>query len=85
MKKASKIISVRLTVLFLALFATITSLAQEDGSIYDYKVKSHGHGLSLYGSPLSYVIFGTVIAFLAFMGYMYWKNEMSDDHMHHHQ
>ena len=85
MKKATKIISVRLTVLFLALFSTITALAQDAGSIYDYRTTGRPQGFNEFTGPFPYVVFGVVITLLGYMGYRYWKDEMSDDHMPHHQ
>lgn len=82
MKNEMKSIGIRITTLFLALFATITAFAQE--TVDNTKVSMWK--FSVYGGYFPMLVFGIVIVFLVYLGYNYWKNEMTDDHhMPHHQ
>ena len=82
MKNGIKSISIRVTTLFMALFATITAFAQD--AVDNTRVSLWK--FSVYGGYFPILIFGIVIVFLFIMGYTYWKNEMTDDHhMPHHQ
>ena len=52
-----------------------------------YTFQPPKHIINLYNGPLPYIVFGVVIALLAYGCYRYWRDNVSDDitHTPHHQ